>query len=130
MGKTVILIDDDADDIGMMHEAINECDRTFYCIGFNDPREAIKSLLDELIIIPDYIFIDINMPGMTGNECLKELRKHPTFDKVVITLISTSMPENVANSLKKSGADFTFQKPTKFEDFYMILSKVFNIACV
>lgn len=130
MAKTVIIIDDDPDDIEIIREAINECDPTFVCIAFSNPSEAMRIVLDDLIILPDYIFIDINMPGINGPACLKEFRKWHTLDKVVITMISTSMPDNVAINLKQLGANFTFQKPTKYEDFHQILSKVFNIACV
>ena len=66
------------------------------------------------------------MPGMTGNECVAELRKRSEFDNSVVTVMSTSIPEKVAETLKNLGANFTFEKPTKFEEYNYIVQKIFN----
>lgn len=126
MSKTVILIDDDPDDVDIMQEALLRLDNSVVYIPFMDPREALQAVTNELILLPNYIFIDINMPGLTGDKCLKELRKHPHLNDVVITMLSTSMPQQVAESLKKDGANFTFQKPPKFEEYHDILTKIFQ----
>ena len=74
--------------------------------------------------MPDYILIDINMPVITGDKALNEVRKNSNFDRAVVTMISTAMSTNVSESLKKAGANFTFQKPDKFEAFQNILKKI------
>jgi DNA-binding NtrC family response regulator len=126
MAKTIIVIDDDPDDIDIMEEAIQEFDPSFVCKSFTRATEALKDLTKNEEGTPEYIFIDMNMPLVGGDKCLKEFRENPRFDGAVITMISTSMPENVATSLKKAGADFTFQKPSRFEALNNILKSVFS----
>lgn len=126
MPKTIILIDDDPDDIDIMKEAIQEFDASFHCESFTHADEAIKNLSKSNGGTPEYIFIDMNMPLVGGDKCLKEFRENPRFDGAVITMISTSMPENVSHSLKEAGADFTFQKPSRFEALNTILKSVFS----
>lgn len=124
MVKTVILIDDDRDDLEIMKEALHLYDKSLAPISFIYPEEAIRVIANELILVPNYIFIDINMPGLTGDKCLRELRKNSILSSSVITMLSTSMPKEVAASLRKAGADYTFEKPTKFDDYQSILRTI------
>lgn len=74
-------------------------------------RSAKGAHGQELVILPDYVFIDINMPGITGDmiiNVLRRLEKQKEFDKIIITLYSTSMPHTVAEALKIDGANFVF----------------------
>jgi CheY-like chemotaxis protein len=121
MAKTAVLIDDDQDDLEILKERIAAVDPALLCISFVYPQEAIRVISGELIVTPDYVFTDINMPGMTGDQCVKELRKLKDFDKTVITVFSTSMKDDVARSLKDMGANHTFQKPYKMSDYHDIL---------
>ena len=64
MAKTVLIIDDDQDDLDIMKQAIQSIDPDLFCLSFIYPEEALKIILgDEFVVTPDYIFIDINMPG-------------------------------------------------------------------
>jgi CheY-like chemotaxis protein len=123
MAKTAILIDDDPDDLAILKEVISSIDPTVVCISFIYPDEAVRVLLSkELVIIPDMIFIDINMPGITGDKCLKALRKDRMFDKVFIAMYSTSMPDTVSEALKQLGANYTFEKPVRMAKYNEIIT--------
>ncbi|HYG01400.1 MAG TPA: response regulator [Chryseosolibacter sp.] len=124
MSKTVILIDDDQDDLDLMKETITKIDPAIFCISFIYPDEALRVVNRELAFIPDYIFIDINMRRLTGDKLLKEFRTNKALDNVVITMFSTSMPSTVSQALKDSGADFTFQKPSKVNEYPKVLSSI------
>ena len=127
MAKTVIIIDDDQDDLDMMKQAIKSVDPELLCISFIYAEEALRLLLSkELVVLPDFIFIDINMPGITGDKCLKALRIRAEFNEIAITLYSTSMPEPVAEALKTAGADFVFEKPVRLKTYSEILKKILN----
>ncbi len=124
MPKTVVIIDDDADDLEIMRDALAHIDPTFLCMGFGYPDEAIHLLSTELILLPDFIFIDINIPRISGRECLLQLRSMTEFDKVPIIMYSTSMPPSVAETLTRDGASFAFQKPFGFHDYIEILQRI------
>jgi CheY-like chemotaxis protein len=125
LAKTVVLIDDDQDDLEILKETISSIDPSLHCISFIYPAEAIRVISSELVVIPDYVFTDINMPGMTGDECVKELRSMKEFDNTVITVLSTTMQNDVADQLRKIGANYTFQKPAKISAYNDILSRIF-----
>ncbi len=125
MAKTVILIDDDEEDLEVMKEAINEIDNSILSVCYTNPAEAIHAILNELIFCPDYIFIDINMAPFTGDECLKQLRKFPGLGNTKIGMLSTSIPKSEVQALMDAGANFAFQKPDNFRDYRVLLKRVF-----
>ena len=124
MPKTVVLIDDDSDDLDVLKEALLLVDSTMHCISFIYAEEAIRLLSKELILLPDYIFLDINMAKMSGGECLKELRKLQEFKTTPIIMCSTSMPDAVARQLIRDGATYTFQKPYAMRSYVQILEGI------
>ncbi len=56
--------------------------------------QAIKDLA-ALSIQPDYIFIDINMPRISGWECLDKIRRIPQFGSTPIAMYSTSASQSI-----------------------------------
>ncbi len=50
-----------------------------------------------------------------------ELRRVDKFDNTPIIMFSTSMPEDVADDLKRSGATFAFEKPFDLDGYIEIL---------
>lgn len=124
MAATVVLIDDDPDDLDIMKEAIASVDPAIECISFIYPVEAVRLLSKHKTIKPDFIFIDINMPRKPGPECLKELRKVDYLSVVPIVIYSTTISDRVSENLKKEGADFTFQKPSALKDYQSILQSI------
>jgi CheY-like chemotaxis protein len=128
MIKTAVLIDDDPDDLDLMKEAINEVDKSIVAISFQDPEEALTAMTNELIVLPNYIFIDINMPGIRGDKILRALRSIREFDSIPITVLSTSMSLTEAQGYKNDGANFTFQKPNVYSQYQNILKTIFALS--
>jgi CheY-like chemotaxis protein len=125
MTKTVVLIDDDQDDLDIMKEAIREFDESISLVSFQNPVEALRVITKELILLPDFIFIDINMPMVTGDKILRELRSIRKFDNVAIAILSTSMSASDAEKYRSRGANFTFQKPNAYQSYHEILTSIF-----
>jgi CheY-like chemotaxis protein len=124
MAKTIVLIDDDSDDLDIMKEVIQQIDGNVECMSFSYPDEAIRLLTIENKILPDYIFIDINMPRLSGEECLQKLRETSRFLKTPIILYSTTMPATTSERLLTNGATFTFEKPYRLEKYRSILEQI------
>ncbi|MGC3943537.1 MAG: response regulator [Chryseolinea sp.] len=128
MSKTqvsVAVIDDDQDDLEIMEQVIIGLDHEIKCSLFMYPQEAVDKLVDASARqLPDYIFIDINMPGLSGDKCLQIFRSNSAFDDVQIIMYSTSMPGKTALQLRAAGADFVFEKPVRIKDYSDILGTI------
>ena len=128
MTQNAVLIDDDLDDLDILKEQIKIADAGIHCLTFTYPNEAVRILSEELILVPNYIFTDINMPGFNGEQVIRTFRSIREFDDTTIVVLSTSMPVAAAISLKRLGADYTFAKPTTVSDYSVILKEVFGTS--
>ena len=70
----IVLIDDDLEEIEFMKMALERAYNGSTCVSFNECEDALAELAAALDV-PDYIFIDVNMVKMTGEECLVALRQ-------------------------------------------------------
>jgi len=77
---------------------------------------------------PDMAIIDIKMPGMSGLEVLKEIRKNNLTMKIIIlTFHATDFYRQIA---MESGADYFFSKADEFEKVEEVVNKVLkNYLC-
>lgn len=78
---------------------------------------AARSILNEKHI--DLLFLDIQMPDLTGLELLKMLRNPPT------TILTTAYSEFAIEGYELDVADYLL-KPIEFERFYRAVAKVFQ----
>ena len=84
MPITVCLVDD-ADDV---RESIGEFiarSPDFKCLGtFGSGEEALNAIPD---LAPDVVLMDINLPGMSGSQCIRKLKdKMPQVQAMMLTV--------------------------------------------
>lgn len=119
------LADDDLDDQDLFIDALGEIDKEIRCIVASDGLEAIGKLQQPDTPVPDFIFLDQNMPIMTGVQCLRELRKIDTLAATHVVMYSTS--EHLGNEhedAKQLGAADFFQKTTSFRELVQFLREL------
>ena len=92
----VALVDDNVDLRDGLQIVMKEHGDEFDCVGsFSDAESAVKKIPD---IKPDVVLMDINLPGMSGIDCLKQLKtKMPGLDVIMLTVFADD--ETVFDSL-------------------------------
>ncbi len=128
MNKSIIvlLVDDDADDRKLFSEAMKEVDANSICIGISNGEEALLYLRNKSNPIPDFIFLDLRMPGLSGQKCLEEIKKEDRLAAVPVIVYTTSRDVDESIALKKMGAAHFMSKPTSPDDVYYMLSIVLS----
>ena len=124
MPRTIVLIDNDPDDLDAMKKTIDQVDSTLLCILFSHAEEALQLLGKKLVVLPDFIFIDVNMPKISGKECLTTMRRKAELANTQIIMHSTTLPIDMAKSYLIIGANYTFQKPYTFNAYLRILEGI------
>ena len=119
--KNFLQIDDDSDDCELFMEALSAVSSSSY-MAINDPVEAFHKLLMREVR-PDVIFLDLNMPVMSGLELLTEIKKQEALQEIPIIIFSTSQLEDIRREAKQLGAHDYISKPNNFNDLKQILSK-------
>jgi DNA-binding NtrC family response regulator len=121
---SILLIDDDEDDRTLFFEAVKEVDKTIECIGVANGHDALVYLKNESNALPQYIFLDLRMPGLSGQQCLIEIKKQPRLADVPVIVYTTSKEVNESIGLKKLGAAHFMSKPTSPDEVYYMVSFV------
>ena len=121
MKKKILLIDDDIDELLIFNEALNELPTAFSCNFANSVAEGLKVLQS---ITPDYIFLDINMPGVNGYEAIKILKGLDVSRNIPVILYSTAIDELVKAKALILGAKACVKKTDSIERLSYILKNL------
>lgn len=108
----ILLIDDDQEELHILSQALQVAELPHSCVWAMDTERAAKLLKEE--ILPDYIFIDYNMPKENGIACMQQIRKIENIQEVPIILYSNTINEMTRKEALSKGASFCLEKPGSF----------------
>lgn len=114
MISCVLLIDDDKDDRELFSEAVASIDKRIICICCEKAEDAIRILEKKELKIPEVIFLDINLPEMSGWQCLTYLKSSPALKQIPVIMYSTSSHLRDKQIAKDLGAARFITKPDNF----------------
>lgn len=125
----ILLVDDDPDDNFFHQRIINKMDITHAIAVAKNGIEALDYLRKENQVIPELMFLDINMPKMNGWEFLEEYKTLDEKQKARITIMmltTSANPDDVvkANSIEEVTGIRT--KPLSVEMLTEILDEHFQ----
>jgi CheY-like chemotaxis protein len=89
--------------------------------------EALE-YLDNCVILPDYIFLDVNMPTMDGKSCLKALKTDPRFKDIPIVIYTTSRNPLDEEFCRELGVLAYVPKPNSIVEAKTSLQKIISPA--
>lgn len=110
---TILYIDDDPEDQEVFKDAVAIVAPHTTCYFARDGKEGFN-ILKTISVPPDYIFLDINMPEMSGKEFLSAVKKNNGLKSTPVIMYSTSSNVADINEFKKLGAVDFIVKPNNF----------------
>lgn len=124
MSHEILLIDDDGDDREFFLDAVTKVSSNVKCTILESCTNLISDLSAGILPRPNLIFLDINMPEMSGWTCLSLLKEHAVFGDIPVIMYSTSDYIEEALKAKKAGAVSFFTKPYDLKELQVILKQV------
>lgn len=104
MKKTILLVEDSKVQ-KLASESILH--RAGYLVLFAEDGEEALRLAQECV--PDLILLDLLLPGISGEEVLRELKRNHRTQRIPVVVLSQLPAEN-SDRLKTEGAAFYFEK--------------------
>lgn len=124
---TITLADDDEDDRLFFQDAFEELKINTNVSTCNDGVELMEYLSKPETILPNILFLDLNMPRKNGFECLLDIRKDPKYKDIAIAIYSTSSSEEDIENTFVHGANIYIKKPSDFNTLKKVLSEVVTL---
>lgn len=123
----ITLADDDEDDRLFFTDAFDDIKITTRVKTFNDGVYLMDYLNSDYALLPNVLFLDLNMPRKSGLECLKEIKQNPKFKDIAIAIYSTSASEEDIENTFIQGANIYIKKPSDFKTLKKVLAEVVTI---
>lgn len=124
----ICLTDDDQDDREFFADAVADLHLNVTVEYCTNGLELLNYLYDKNRIIPDIIFLDLNMPIMSGFETLQQIREGVLFKDIpIIAIYSTSSSQEGINNTFGCGANAYIVKPTDFKELKKLIRKVIEM---
>lgn len=123
----IILADDDQDDRDFFSEAFDEIKIKTKLNLFNDGQQLMNYLLQTDCVLPNILFLDLNMPLKSGIECLHEIKQNDHLKDIAIAIYSTSASDEDIEETFVNGANIYIKKPNDFNTLKKVLNDVVTI---
>jgi CheY-like chemotaxis protein len=124
MIEHVLLIDDDDDDHEIFSAAIEKISGGIRCTIISDAKMALQQLRDNTVI-PDLILLDLNMPGMSGQEFLMAFKSGSGFKDIPVIIYSTTSHKPTLEHALQLGAQSYITIPSDFTLLGKTLRSIF-----
>ena len=126
--RSILLIDDDKDDAELFKEALEEVSPAVNFYYFNDARRALEELSGQSVPLPDIIFLDINMPVISGWECLTKFKKTKHLSAIPVVMYTTSSLARERQIAQDLGATGFITKPNDYNLLKELLAKTLQLG--
>lgn len=128
VGKVVVmLVDDDSDDRDLFKEVIEDLDAAIEVKAVEDGFKLMRTLNEPTAVLPTLIFLDLNMPGKNGKQCLAEIKTDSRLTDIPVVIYSTSVNKKDIQETHERGANLYISKPNTFRGLISVVEKVFSL---
>ena len=123
----ILLTDDDSDDCMLFEEVLNDLALATSLTIAHDGEQCMKLLNQNQSILPNVLFLDLNMPRKNGYECLSEIKLIDRLKNLPVIIFSTSLNHDVVDMLYQNGANYYIRKPGDFNKLKNVISKAVTL---
>ncbi|BAZ69285.1 PleD family two-component system response regulator [Pelatocladus sp. BLCC-F211] len=116
---TILIVEDSPSELELMSHYLRESG--YNVIKTSSAKEGLEQAISQQ---PDVIVTDVVMPGMSGFELCRSLKKNPVTQKVPIVICSSKNQEIDRLWAMRQGADAYLTKPYTREQLLRAIKSV------
>ena len=119
-GCKILIIDDDEDDVEILSEAFAQCgvDEVQYVFTAMQAFIYLEKVQQERL--PKLIITDHYLPGMTGAEFVKDLKRMDKYKQIAVIVLASTKSEIEIEKYKQMGATDYLIKPISYDDYVKV----------
>jgi len=114
--KKIMIAEDDDEDVVLFKDVLTDLAVDVNLEVAVNGVELMK-MLEDAEILPELIFLDLNMPLKNGMLCLQEIKATQRWNDIKIIILSTSSHQDQIKAAYDNGADFYIVKLCNYNDF-------------
>jgi CheY-like chemotaxis protein len=128
--KTILLVDDSANDVTLIRAALEQAHFGNPIVVAEDGVEALDFLYNRGKFVdyegdePLFILLDIKMPLMDGIEVLKVIRADPAFKMIPVIMLTSSRDSHDLEACYHEGANSFVVKPVNITEFMSVVKEI------
>jgi CheY-like chemotaxis protein len=119
----ILVIDDDPEDIEIFSEAINSFKENITITASTDASLALEDL-KKAIELPDIIFLDLQMPRLTGKDFLQKIKEDEHLQNIPIIVLSGQSDLIIKDTYQKIGVSNFICKPNSYKELIQLLHEI------
>ena len=127
---TVLLVEDDSNDVFLFQRALGSCERQHSLQVVHDGEEAIAYLQGsgkyadrQTYPLPSLTILDLKLPRKSGLEVLEWLMKDQTLKRIPTVILSSAMQQKEINLAYDLGVNAYLVKPVGFSALQHLVNR-------
>lgn len=125
--KVLLVVEDNPGDVRLIKEALRESALDLTILVARDGYQVLEHMADwekdSPVQKPDLIFLDLNLPRLTGQELLTSLKTKKSTRKIPVVIFSSSEAEDdILNSYHKQ-ANCYITKPLELTNYLEVIQR-------
>jgi CheY-like chemotaxis protein len=121
---SILVAEDDDDDYVFFSMAVEEVEIAVALSRAEDGEILMRMLQEQ---IPDILFLDLQMPLKSGQECLREIRQDRRYDQLPIIIYSSfSDPDNIEQCFREAANLYSI-KPDSLRGLVDVIKRVLSV---
>lgn len=124
----ILLVEDNPAEVELVRQAFAEAGTQHDLTVGKDGNEALSFLsqygMDLEVDQPDLVLLDLNLPGMHGEEVLKVLKGDPRFRTLPVMVLTSSCSPREMDNCFQLQADAYVVKPLTFDSFLDLVEQI------
>jgi CheY-like chemotaxis protein len=111
--KHIFLVEDDEEDQQIFFDAITDIDASILITCAANGVDALAKLI-KMQLLPDIIFMDVNMPFMNGFECLAKIKAQVRLQNVPVVMLTSAKKFAAGRKGNAAACKLFFKQTTQF----------------
>lgn len=124
----ILLVEDNPADIDLTRESLAEARILCDLDVVMDGKEAMDYLYQraphERAPRPDLVLLDLNLPGMSGQQILKEIKEDKKLRQIPVVILTSSQAETDIAKAYEFHANSYVVKPVELDEFIDIMEQI------